>query len=64
MACGRSIQGDLTYISKAEYEGKVIYFCSEYCLRAYRSDPHRFYTAHSRSRSGEADRCCPDLLYK
>lgn len=53
MVCGRSIHGDLTYIPKAEYAGEVLFFCSDYCLRAYQSDPHRFYAAHRRLRSGD-----------
>lgn len=59
MVCGRSIQGDLAYIPKGEYNGKVILFCTEFCWRAYRADPHRFYAAHSRVRSGGVNRVLP-----
>jgi YHS domain-containing protein len=50
MVCRRLITGDLTYIPKAEYRGRTLYFCTEYCLRAFEEDPDRFYPAHSRKR--------------
>ncbi len=34
----------------AEYQGRIIYFCTEFCLDAFRADPERFYIAHSRKR--------------
>jgi YHS domain-containing protein len=48
MACGRSVAGDPAYLPQAEYGGRAVYFCTEFCLRAFQSDPERFYSAHSR----------------
>lgn len=59
MVCGRSVQGDLAYFPKAEYNGKVILFCTEFCWRAYRADPHRFFAAHRRARSGGVNQVLP-----
>jgi YHS domain-containing protein len=47
MVCGRAIQSDSRYCPFAEYRGKVIYFCTEFCLNAFISDPDRFYAVHS-----------------
>lgn len=33
---------------RAEYQGRAIYFCTEFCLESFRADPERFYIAHSR----------------
>jgi len=62
MVCGRPIQGDLAYIPKDEHAGKVLYFCTEYCLRAYQADPLRFYPAHSRTRTSGVNRVESDPL--
>ncbi len=35
----------------AEYQGRTIYFCTEFCLDAFRADPERFYAAHSRRKT-------------
>jgi YHS domain-containing protein len=51
VVCGRTITSDPAYFPRATYQGKTIYFCTEFCLAAYRSDPQRFYTAHSRDHS-------------
>jgi YHS domain-containing protein len=38
----------------ALYQGQVIYFCTETCIKAFLADPERFYLAHSRlPRGGE-----------
>jgi YHS domain-containing protein len=48
--CHRTVSGDLTYYPKAEFRGRTVYFCTEYCLRAFLADPERFYPAHSKRR--------------
>ena len=45
--CGRMLTTDPANYPQAVYQGKVIYFCTEYCLDAYNADPERFYRAHS-----------------
>jgi YHS domain-containing protein len=39
---------DSDWYPRAEYKGRMIYFCTEFCLEAFRVDPERFYIAHSR----------------
>ena len=34
---------------RAEYHGHAIFFCTEFCLDAFKADPERFYKAHSKS---------------
>ena len=46
--CGREMTADIAWYPHAEYQGKVIYFCTEYCLEAFMADPDRFFDAHSR----------------
>jgi YHS domain-containing protein len=48
--CHRTVTGDLAYYPKAEYHGRTVYFCTEYCLRAFLVDPERFFPAHSKRR--------------
>lgn len=48
--CKRVISADPAYFPRAEYRGKVIYFCTESCLNAFLADPERFYGVHSRPR--------------
>lgn len=45
--CGRMLTTDPANYPQAVYHGKMIYFCTEYCLDAYNADPERFYAAHS-----------------
>lgn len=48
--CGRIFHNtDPQYFPRAEYRGRTIYFCTESCLGAFRSDPKRFYAAHRKS---------------
>ena len=47
--CGRMMTTDPANYPQAIHHGKVIYFCTEYCLDAYNADPERFYQAHSLS---------------
>ena len=49
--CHRTLSGDLDYYPQAEHQGRTIYFCTEYCLRAFLADPERFYPAHSKRRA-------------
>jgi YHS domain-containing protein len=36
---------------RAEYQGRIIYFCTEFCRDAFNADPDRFYAAHSRKKA-------------
>ena len=49
--CGRRITSNLEGQPSALYQGRTIYFCTEFCLEAFRRDPDRFYLAHSKKRS-------------
>ena len=49
--CGRRITSNLEGYPNALYHGNTIYFCTEFCLEAFRRDPDRFFIAHSRKRS-------------
>jgi len=48
MVCGRSITREPPYPNVATYQGRVIVFCTRYCLEAFEADPDRFFAAHSR----------------
>lgn len=48
--CNRRITSNLEGHLSALYQGRTIYFCTEFCLEAFRRDPDRFYLAHSRKR--------------
>ena len=48
--CRRNITGRLENLPSAIYKGRTIYFCTGFCLEAFRRDPDRFYAAHSRKR--------------
>ena len=45
--CGRTFVSDPAYFQSAEYKGQTVYFCTEYCLDAFRRDPERFAKVHS-----------------
>jgi DNA polymerase-4 len=49
--CGRRITSNLEGYPSATYQGRTIYFCTEFCLEAFRRDPDLFYLAHSRKHS-------------
>jgi len=49
--CGRRITSNLEGQPNALYHGHIIYFCTEFCLEAFRRDPDLFYLAHSKKRS-------------
>lgn len=49
--CGRSMTADIFWYPRAEYQQRTIYFCTEICLDAFRSDPDRFYIAHSHQKN-------------
>jgi YHS domain-containing protein len=53
LVCGRVITNDPAYCNPALYQDQVIYFCTEFCLDAFRFDPDRFYAAHSRNRAAK-----------
>ena len=48
LVCGRSMTIAPENFHQAEYQGRTIYFCTEFCLETFRADPERFYNAHSR----------------
>lgn len=45
--CGRVMTADILWYPHTLYQGKNIYFCTEFCLEAFETDPDRFYSAHS-----------------
>jgi len=49
MLCGRRMTVHLDYAIRANYQGRIIHFCTESCLNAFRADPERFYYAHSKT---------------
>lgn len=49
--CKRVFHADPVYFPQAEYQGNVVYFCTETCLEAFLADPERFYCAHSQPAS-------------
>ena len=46
--CQRVMTADVDWYPHAEYKGRTIYFCTEFCLEAFNADPQRFYLAHSK----------------
>ncbi|PKN93164.1 MAG: hypothetical protein CVU44_12105 [Chloroflexi bacterium HGW-Chloroflexi-6] len=49
LVCGRTMTTAPENYYPAEYQGRIIYFCTEFCLDAFKADPDRFYSAHSKS---------------
>lgn len=49
LVCGREMTTAPENYSPAQYRGRRIHFCTEFCLDAYNADPERFYAAHSRN---------------
>jgi hypothetical protein len=48
--CGRVFRdADPRYFPCAQYHGRTIYFCTEFCLNAFLSDPDLFYKVHKGS---------------
>jgi hypothetical protein len=45
--CGRVMTADLLWYPHTLYRGRTIYFCTEFCLEAFKADPDRFFAAHS-----------------
>ena len=48
LVCGRIMTTATENYYPADYKGRMIFFCTEFCLEAFRADPERFFTAHSR----------------
>jgi len=46
MVCSRAVDGDPVFFPHAEYRGRTLYFCTDYCLSAFQSDPERFLAVH------------------
>jgi len=57
MVCGRSINGDPHYFPNAEYRGRRIYFCTEFCRNAFEASPDRFVEVHSHGMIHELEEC-------
>jgi YHS domain-containing protein len=53
--CQRMITGDPNYYPQALYRGRTIYFCTEYCQRAFLDDPDQFYLAHRRIKTNPTE---------
>lgn len=53
LVCGRKMTTAPENYSRAEYQGRVIHFCTEFCLEAFRADPDRFFSAHSRRKDNQ-----------
>ncbi len=53
--CGRRLTSDPRYSPQAEHDGQRLYFCTDYCLRAFLEDPERFSIAHHKP--GESQTC-------
>ena len=47
--CGRRITTLPEHYYPTLFQDSTIYFCTEFCLDAFRADPDRFYLAHSRN---------------
>ncbi len=56
MLCGRSIQGNPKYFPQGDYQGRPVFFCTEFCRRAFESEPERFYAAHRRPVQNEGEK--------
>ena len=54
LVCGRVMTIPPENYYRAEYQGRAIYFCTEFCLESFRADPERFYNAHSRRKDPRA----------
>jgi YHS domain-containing protein len=54
LVCGRNMTIPAENYYRAEYQGRAIYFCTEFCLEAFKADPDRFYIAHSRKKNQSA----------
>ena len=51
MVCGRRMTVHPNYAIRTDYQGRMLYFCTESCLNAFNADPERFYCAHSKPKS-------------
>lgn len=48
--CGRIFRdAESIYFPRAEYRGRRIYFCTEFCRGAFLADPDIFYKVHRNS---------------
>jgi YHS domain-containing protein len=45
--CGREMTAEISWYPHTLYQGRTIYFCTEFCLEAFKADPDRFFAAHS-----------------
>ena len=48
--CGRDMTADINWYPRSEYRGRSIYFCTEFCLEAFKADPDRFHAAHRKKK--------------
>ena len=56
MLCGRVVTADPALCRQAQFQGRVVYFCTEFCQDAFYADPVRFYAAHSAVRGAAPNR--------
>jgi YHS domain-containing protein len=49
MVCGRQLTVDPVYVPQEIYQDLTLYFCTESCLNAFRTNPERFYCAHNKT---------------
>ncbi len=57
MVCGRSVQGDPRYFPNVQYQGRAVFFCTEFCRNAFEAAPDRFVEVHSHKSGHEPDEC-------
>ena len=53
LLCGRSVRADPRYIPSTEYNGRLIHFCTDFCLNAFQADPERFQLVHAKNSNRE-----------
>ncbi len=49
MACGRITTGNPNYFPQSTLRGRKLFFCTQFCLDAFHSDPQLFLRMHRRS---------------
>ena len=53
--CSRAMTAAIDWYPRAEFQGRTIYFCTEFCLEAFKADPDRFYKAHSEKKDNRPE---------
>jgi len=47
---------EVSWYPSAEYHQETIYFCTEFCLDAFKADPERFFNAHGSKKENQDTR--------